>query len=265
MLVSNFYVGYNQSQWPGGHRTAAGYALQITNLEHTEIEFRIECRVTRLFGHLAGESHLALLNYLFGKKWQKDARGIFAFDRWSIDPNGVAVWRLAMSGGRVTWPWNWNWNERPIFDVQGYVTLSVPVRRAGTYPYALVPQSDHPVEVLLSAWREDQWLVTGFGSDQMQSSSLSAIALASGRASIQIQPDASPYFSQISVSDYLEQPGNAGGGKGAMDVPEEDRAQALIDLLGALARDERDIDALNRILDDLNVPLAMRTTKSGDA
>jgi hypothetical protein len=81
MLVSNFYVGYNQSSWPGGHRSAAGYALQITNLERKPIEFGVECRITRLFGQMPGESDLAFLKTLFGKTWQKDARGSRA-DCW---------------------------------------------------------------------------------------------------------------------------------------------------------------------------------------
>jgi hypothetical protein len=264
MLVSNFYVGYNQFCWPGGNRTAAGYALQITNLEHKPIEFGIECRITRLFGQMAGESVPAFLKLLFGKTWHKDAGGYYAFDRWKIDPNGVGEWRLAMGGGRVTWPWNWNWQERTIFDVLGYVSLRVPVRRAGTYPYALEPQSDHPVQVLLSAWREDQWLVPGSGVDPMQSSSLSSIQLAAGKAANEIPPDVIPYFSEFSVSDYLTRMVRVEGAeksKGAMDVAEEDRAQALIDLLGALPRDEREIEALNRVLQDLKVPLSIRAKK----
>ena len=264
MLVSNFNVGYNPSSWPGGHRSAAGYALQITNLERKRIEFGVECRITHLVGHMPGESDLAFLKTLFGNKtWQKDARGIYAFDRWGIDANDVGEWRLAMVGGRVMWPW-WDWAERRIFLVLGYVSLRVPASRSVRYPYPLEPQSDHPVQVLLSAWREDQWLVAGSGSDQMQSSSLSSIQLASGRALYEIPPEGIPYFSELSVSEYLTLAATGAGAekaKGAMDVPEEDRAQALIDLLGALAHDQREIDALNRILQDLKVPLSVRATR----
>ena len=81
MLVCNFYVGYNQSSWPGGHRSAAGCALQITNLERKPIEFGVECRITHLFGQMPGESDLAFLKTLFGKTWHKDARGSRA-DCW---------------------------------------------------------------------------------------------------------------------------------------------------------------------------------------
>ena len=48
--------------------------------------------------------------------------------------------------------------------------------------------------------------------------------------------------------------------RGAMDLAEEDRVPALVDLLGALARDDREIQALNQLLQDLAVPLSVRET-----
>jgi hypothetical protein len=264
MLVSNFYVGYNQTSWPGGQRTAAGYALQITNLESRPIEFDIECRVTRLFGQTAGQSDKAFLTSLFGGRvWRKDALGHYASDRWEIDANGVGEWRLAMSGGRVTWPWGGAWDERRIFDVLGYVSLRVPVRRADVYPYGLVPQSGAPVRVLLSAWREDQWLVAG-QSEQVQSSSVSAIPLATGKALNEISPDLSIYFRDVSVTDFITgmttRKAMTDLPRGATDLAEDDRVPALVDLLGALSRDEREIQALNQLLQDSGVPLSVRET-----
>jgi len=264
MLVSNFYVGYNETSWPGGQRTAAGYALQITNLESRPIEFEIECRITRLFGHGPGQSDKSFLTSLFGGRvWRKDALGRYATDRWEIDANGVGEWRLAMSGGRVTWPWGWAWDERRIFDVLGYISLRVPVRRADAYPYGLVPQSGDPVRVLLSAWREDQWLVPE-PSDQVQSSSVSAIPLATGKAFNEISPDLSIYFRDVSVTGFLDtmttRKAMTDVPRGAMDLAEEDRVPALVDLLGALARDDREIQALNQLLQDLAVPLSVRET-----
>src|SRR5262249_41498857 len=153
------------------------------------------------------------------------------------------------------------WDERRIFDVLGYISLRVPVRRAGAYPYGLEPQSGAPVRVLLSAWREDQWLVPR-PPHPGQSSSLSALPPAARPAFHASSPHLSTSFRDVSVASFLDtmttRKAMTDVPRGAMDLAEEDRVPALVDLLGALARDDREIQALNQLLQDTAVPLSVR-------
>jgi hypothetical protein len=72
----------------------------------------------------------------------------------------------------------------------------------------------------------------------------------------------------VPIRGYLEAL-EAGGKKalaqGAAELPEEDRAQALIDLLTQMSDDEADAAALNQLLEEMGSPVRVALSDRGTA
>src|SRR5262245_48023233 len=90
---------------------------------------------------------------------------------------------------------------------------------------------------------------------------VSGLQLATGKAENEIPPDTSLYLEPKFVSQYTTEMATTKttkAARGALDLREEDAAQALIDLLGQLGSDEGEIEALNKALRDLRAPVSVR-------
>jgi hypothetical protein len=249
MLVSNFTLGFNsvatfEIGW------TAGYSLQITNLAGTPIDFDIECRITNHYfgGTGPGDSVASSLNSLLSREFHTDANGFYHQQTVRIDANRSKHYNLQ--------PWirqDRNWSPY----VDGYVIMRVPVVRSERPPYGLVPQGKTPIPVLLSARRIDDWMER-HGPDQANSSQ-SSFPLASGKAYNEIPPETEPYQHPIRVREYVDAlvkgAGKIAPARGSMGLPEEDRAQALIDLLRQMDDGQAGIAALNRLLEDSKSPV----------
>jgi hypothetical protein len=244
MLVSNFSLGVYYSQSPIKWR--AQYTLQITNLAPMTIEFDIECRITRYyFGGVDPkfESPDESLSSMLGGVWSKDAKGYYQQKLLSIGANSSELYRLWPSPGAIR-----QWSPY----VDGYVVLRVPVVRSRQPPYGLVPQTKKPVPVLLSATREDE-SYKYYSTVDLMASAQSSLPLATGKAYNEITPETEPYTHPIAIANYVDElldgEVKISPAKGAIGLSEEDRAQALIDLLRQVDSNEADIRALNRMLE----------------
>jgi hypothetical protein len=245
MLVSNFSLGFTDYyQFETGW--TAGYVLQITNLASQEIEFDVECRITHHYfgGTGPGDSVASSLGSMLGGAWHSDANGYYQQQSLTIGANRSEQYHLQ--------PWIYQGRKWTPY-VDGYVVLRVPVVRARQAPYALVPQAKVPIPVLLSASRVDQWIKRGSPPPALVTSSQSSFPLASGKALNEITPETQPYRHPIKLREYLGAlvaDGKLLPARGVLGLPEEDRAQALLDLLGQLDDDAAEIAALNQILED---------------
>ena len=272
MLVSNFAVGYYSPDYRWGDYTewTARYALQITNLETTQITFGVESWITNQYfgGALPAESDEMLLGKLLGYEWHKvreytvggGAIGSVFFNYRSLDilPNCSETFRI--------WPHNPNLGRSVTPTVEGYVSLRVPVTRSMTAPYGLAPQSNDPVRVLLSAWREDWQRKRDPSQPEVElTASQSSVQLASGKAYHEIPPDTSlfvqPHWLSKYVSGLATVTAATKAAKGAMGMREEDAAQTLIDLLAQLGNDETEIEALNKALQDLRASVILQVNR----
>ncbi len=244
MLVSNFSLGFNDYyQFETGW--TAGYSLQITNLADIEITFDVEWRITNHYfgGTGPNESVQSSLSSMLHGQWHKDARGYYREESRSIASNRSEKLTLQpyIYQGRKWSPY-----------VDGYAMLRVPVVRSSQSPYALVPQSKTPIPVLLSATRVDKWIQRYSGPPDLVTSSQSSFPLASGKALNEIPPETGPYQHPMRVLEYVDavKADKIAPARGAVGLPEEDRVQAVIDLLRQLTGDEPDLTALNRLLED---------------
>ena len=236
MLVSNFFIGGNS--WYGGPGSIARYLLQITNLESKEIGFGIECWIAPPY-----QKNEKQISWSLQKQFhQLDDDRFYSYELVSIPANDARTWELTPSLGYAP-------------DLLGYVTIRVPVLREHQVPYGIGPQSESPVRMLLSAWREDRWYNGGKEVGCTQSS----VQLATGKASNEIPPDTSLFTQPFLVSRYIrDRVSTTKATRGAMGMREEDAPQALIDLLAQLAAEPGEIDALNEALQELKAPVSVR-------
>jgi hypothetical protein len=246
MLVSNFSLGFND-YYEFDTGWTAGYRLQITNLADTKIEFDVECRVTQYYfgGTGPNESVPTSLNSMLRGDWRRDSRGYYQQQALTIGPNESEQYHLQ--------PWIYEGRRWTPY-VDGYVMLRVPVIRSNQPPYGLIPQTSTPVPVLLSAERVDEWIKRQPPPPDLLTRAQSSFPLASGKAYNEIPPETEPYAHPIRVRQYVDTlltRDKLSPKRGAMGLPEEDRAQALIDLLGQMTDDQEDITALNQMLEDL--------------
>lgn len=245
MLVSNFTLGFNNyGQFPTGW--TSDYELQVTNLASIEITFDVEWRVTyHYFGGVdeAKESVPTSLNKMLWRTWRKDAHGYYAHDSQLIGPNESRKFNLG--------PWLYQGRDWTPY-VDGYAVLRVPVVRGPQPPYPMVPQSKTVIPVLLNAVRSETWIRGRPGSPDLVTNSQSSFPLASGKALNELAPETSPYVHPMSFRDYMQAviAGKISPARGALDLPEEDRAQAVLDLLNQLTNDESEFEALNSWLRD---------------
>ena len=149
-------------------------------------------------------------------------------------------------------PWIFGDPARGTPYLKGYTLLRVPVVRSLKAPYGLIPQAVTPIPVLLDATRIDN--STTLQSDII-TAARSPYALATGKAYNEIAPETHPYEHPIFIARYLtalkQVDLKIAPSKGAIGLAEEDRAQALIDLLGQASGTKEDIDELNNMLSEL--------------
>jgi hypothetical protein len=149
MLVSNFSLGFNPpltgkrltSKYDV--RWSRGYSLQITNLGPQKIQFDIEARITyTYFGGTSGEAIPFSLNKMVSGTWHRDANDYYSVYSLHIHHNAAEIWNLG--------PWMLDDRSWTPY-VDGYVILRVPVVRSRDDPDQMVPHSDDPIPVLLTA------------------------------------------------------------------------------------------------------------------
>lgn len=247
MLVSNFTLGFNNwYEFDTGWTSV--YELQVTNLAEIEITFDVEWRVTsHYFGGVDERKEpvtKSLETMLYGS-WYKDLNGYYSQYSKSIGPNESYKFQLGT--------WLYQGREWTPY-VDGYAVLRVPVVRSPQPPYGLVPQSKTAIPVLLNAIRTQTWIKRFEPRPpNLVTSSQSSFPLASGKALNDIPPETAPYRHPFAVHDYIDAIINRkiAPARGVLGLPDEDRVQAAIDLLSQMTKDESDLGALNRMLEDL--------------
>lgn len=247
MLVSNFTLGFtNLYEFDTGWTSA--YELQVTNLAEIEITFDVEWRVTRhYFGGVdsSKEPVTSSLETMLHGRWYKDLNGYWSQESIVIGPNESDKFTLGawLYEGRKWTPY-----------VDGYAVLRIPVVRSPQPPYGLVPQSKGAIPVLLNAVRTETWIKRFEPRPpDLVTASQSSFPLASGKALNEIPPETAYYRHPFALRDYLNAVinGRIAPARGVLGLPEEDRVQATIDLLNQMTKDESDLDAVNRMLEDL--------------
>jgi len=194
VLVSNFSLGFNPpltSQRPTSKyevRWTRGYALHITNLSAQKITFEIETRITyTYFGGTSGEPIPFSLNKMLWSTWLHDADGYYSLNSRDIDHNQSDIWNLG--------PWMWDDRHWTPY-VNGYLILRVPVVRSRQNRDEWVPQSEHPVAVLLSAWHQDTHIQVVADTD-LETYSHCDVPLATGQAYNEIVPETGPVIHPV--------------------------------------------------------------------
>ncbi|KAF0957350.1 hypothetical protein [Rhodococcus sp. T7] len=274
MLVSNFYTAReHKPPWlqqvppkkPPKPTEFTAYELRVTNLSDSAIRFEVEWRTSeiKLSGLLQPKLVRADLHNFFGSwsvsspvgefsflqfRWDYFRGNYYARTGWTVEPNGSALFSLTPSG----------WPSKPLADkeslaVAGYAELYVPFVRSPEPPYAMIPQAEAPVPVLLDATRH--MYAGGNIYTQPDRLSESSVPLATGMAYNEVEPDQPLGLRDaIGVVKYLEHlktQGLKAPSDGAMELPSEDRAQALIDLLASMSDEPAEIEALNHMLEQL--------------
>ena len=190
--------------------------------------------------------------------------GYYNFSELDIDANGMK------SVGITPFPLD---SDLQGF-AAGYISLRVPVVRESKPPFGIVPQSEQPVRVLLTAFQEDSH--RGKVAQDQENDitySYSNPQLASGTAYNEIPPDTSLFVNPKFVSKYAHEIlSRTGTSKaitpippkrdGALNLHEQDAAQALIDLLGELGDDKAEIEALNKALQARRSSVSVRLNRS---
>jgi len=251
-----------------------GYFLNITNLEDEEYQYRLEFVIApppvgtpdREFRSLAGNALTFVDTPGSGAMPGSDnTQGVLLGDiadsvfRLStglirVPPGGTAkIAVLPSAFGCV--PGDPTPLTEPNFEVRGYVRISLPALfDISLPPFFRRPQSDSPVEVLLTPQNRATYLTGGNEiSDQTQAS----LPLASGQATNALDPEpGGPIF----IPPVFELP--------TARLPQlmEQLPIAPADMLGLLLAqvdpDRSSLSALNKCLDKADIPLAIERSGS---
>jgi hypothetical protein len=156
-------------------------------------------------------------------------------------------------------------------DSRGFVVLRLPTKAppATTRTVSQVPQSDHPVRVLLEAESHVTRVPENFEagntgvilarSDGMTHPYALSIALASGKAESLIEPEGVSRIKEIdsvSIRDILDQI-TGRSYIGAEVIPEENRLAALLELLSQTDTGQSTIEHLNSLLAEAGISIRL--------
>jgi len=260
MLVSTFEVRRHDHE-------RQRYRLFVTNLENVDLEYAIEFHGERTFppGFGGGFTNMS---FVVDDPLGEDSI-VFLRNPHVYGPNG-SLRRFTIPTQRTglieLYP------PGPIRgDARGFVVLRLPTvappATAGTVKR--VPQSDHPVRVLLEAESHITRVPETFEagntgvilarSDGMTHPYALSIELASGQAENLIEAEGASRIKdigEVSVTDVLTQ--IAGRSYvGAEAIPEENRLAALLELLGQVDIEPSTIEQLNSLLAGVGISIRL--------
>jgi len=259
MLVSTFEIRRHDHE-------RQRYRLFVTNLEDKDFEYLIE-----FHGEKTSSPSFTAFTYLSFTLDDPAVEDSIVFLRnpHVYGPNGslrrftIPTQRTALLELYPTGP-----NRG---DARGFVVLRLPTKAspATTGTVSRIPQSDHPVRVLLEAESHVTRVPENFEagntgvilarSDGMTHPYALSIALASGKAETVIEPeDASRIkdIDSVSVQDILDQ--IAGRSYiGADVIPDENRLAALLELLSQTDTAKSTIEHLNSLLGELGISIRL--------
>jgi len=254
-------------------RPSMYYNLYVSNLENMLLHYVVE------YWHRATSDgvHVTPGRFRDVQRTISPQHGVFvATHGFALMPHETAVITLRGS------------EPQPVdVDIAGHVRLRVPrVRPEGEQKVRLGAQADSPVKVMLHAetvtdvklssserggFRDMKGYVLGqYGSVGALSNLRTGVglALASGRALNEIIPDGSFVIDKqaLARTSRLTEGLPAAGRKGAThDLADEDRAEALVELLSELGGDGDTIHEVNRILRGAGVNVEVAARKRRDS
>lgn len=270
VLVSNFNIGWLQVE--GADESSARllrqtvYCLHVTNLEDEHLQFQFEFEVD-VGGYPMSKADLLNLYWVnVEPSSYKLFEGQIRFTLVRDHPSGATRWRGArslyltsrQSARFVLGTYAEGWRT-------GHVRLRVPpARRPDRFAIGrqtigatarVLLHASHDIDTFRAdhfgwKWVQDRWF-TGRSLDYTPADrTSSSVALSTGKAENEIPAED---FLSVTVSEFLEQL-NSGdldvlSVEGSTDLPDEERGAALLDLLAGLDASRKEVDALNRFLD----------------
>jgi hypothetical protein len=262
MLVTNFETGWLESP-EGGSPVQLGVELQITNLADVPIAFLARFRVS-----LRNDVSMTAQSLRAVASGPVTASGpIIAPGPWTSTQLDMPIVLPPKNSG-VVGLWPVSQEGRPE-RLAGYVELRVPpVRRGGGFE--ATAQAAAPVEVLLKAQevrRRGAYFnmvrdLSGHTIGRLGGNDLLGhvdLPLATGRALNTIDAEGLT-FSNLAqqVASFPDRAQDQLAIRGGMALDEQDWLPALLDLLRAAASDAGGADAVNGLLDRLDIGVRLR-------
>lgn len=234
--------------------STTSYRLHVTNLEEVTLEYLVE-----YWYHPLGNLRIKPSEFREVQATRSMGSGVFcATHRFSLAPQQTGIVELRWTGD----------GSRSV-NLSGHVKMRLPRRRTPESRGGLRPQFDRPVRVLLHAeavtetmpelsWRssyqDKDGYVIGRGGSVGKVSPLqdvASIALASGKAHNELPPDGAFVIGRDALATVTAglQQGAEGRIRGATeDLPDHDRADALLELLAEIRPERATLDDLNALL-----------------
>ena len=255
-------------------RPSLYYNLYVSNLEDMLLQYVVEYWHRATFNGV----HIAPGRFRDVERTFSPQHGVFvATHGFALLPHETTVVTLRVATDSQT----------VDVDIAGHVRLRVPrVRPEGEQKVRLVAQATSPVKVILHAETVTDvelsssekggftdmkgYAVGRYGSVGSLSNLRTAVglALASGRALNEIAPDGSFIIDKESLArvnrlaEALPAPARRGA---TQDLADEDRAQALLELLAELRGDGDTLREANRILRDAGAAVEVTALKRRDS
>jgi hypothetical protein len=259
MLVSAFEIRRHD-------RERQHYRLSVTNLEDRDFEYSIEFHGEQTWA--SNFSSMTTLAFTVDGSAIEDAVVFLhpphvygpaqTLRRFTIPSQRTALLELYAPGPNR-------------LDARGFVVLRLPTKPAAiSGGLRSVPQSDHPVHVMLDAASHitrvpEDFIAGNTGvvlahSDGMTHPYAVSIALATGKAENLLDPDGEWRIKDIEQASWQHIKDLIAGHdyRGAQTIPEKNRLAALLELLSQTDTDERTLEQLNRLLVEAGLSIRFR-------
>ena len=203
MIVSNFILRFSDRAIS---LLNIRYSLQITNLEDQAIDYFIECHVTPPEGEASPVRYLS--NFMRASFNSVPTPPISTFRQG----NAVIVRHHVGVAARLSGLFELRTDDTFGRLLKGFIVLRVPSIRSDQGGYLPIPQTDHPVRILLHARREEtRWselyardledrYVMRFPTGLHTSSE--AMAISTGRAENEIIPEGLRRFELDAIDGF---------------------------------------------------------------
>jgi hypothetical protein len=257
MLVSAFEIRRHDHE-------RQHYRLSVTNLEDRDFEYSVEFHGEQSSGSASSFSGTTTLAFTLDGGAAEDAVVFLRqphvygpaqkLRRFIIPPRRTALLELYAPGPNR-------------LDARGFVVLRLPTKPMVSGGLRSVPQSDHPVQVMLDAASHitrvpEDFIAGSTGvvlahSDGLTHPYAVSIALASGKAENLLDPEGEWRIKDIERASlqHIKDLITGHDYRGAQMIPEENRLAALLELLSQIDTDERTFEQLNRLLAEAGISI----------
>jgi hypothetical protein len=270
VIVSNFSASVRPAS--GETLRRVGYRLQITSLATSAIEYVIECRLSPPFTDGVPDQFLTARlsptpngEPIFMRGWRVRDGALIGELRFILPPGKSTEYQLDVRDLAPDEPHN--------LSFLGTIVLRVPATRSSQRFGATVQAAD-PIKVLLAARREESQPARSYmqrielpreGSTALETTlqmieggllSSAAIPLASSQALVELEAEGLSLSNLLGQSAALEDyPEQWSRLRGALDLDDGERLQALVDLLALIANQPEAISLVNDWSSRLGIPL----------